>query len=352
MLYTGLDIHKRYSVACTLDQHGRKVKQGRINHGPEAFADYFRSLPEQTEVLLEACWNWGVVFDSLEGLKEVATVMVSNPAKNRIIADAQIKTDKVDAHALGTLLRGRFFAPIHVPGKDVRERKNVIRQRLWMARQRTMIRNRIHALLDRHPSAPRPQFKNLFCKQGIGWMRRVCLPEADRMLLDEQLAMLELIDAIVGQLELTIESYNRSNPVAQRLSSIPGIGIILACVMALEIDTIERFRQPAKLCAYCGLVPTTYSSGGKTHHGRMLPFCNRWLKWAFIEAAWVAVGCSDYFGNYYHIQRARGKQANTAITIVARRMATIAWHLLKEERNYEAFPESVQKISPAALSMD
>src|SRR5205823_13980260 len=70
----------------------------------------------------------------------------------------------------------------------------------------------------------------------------------------------------------------------------------------------------------------------------MLPFCNKWLRWAFIEAAWVAVGCSGYFGSFYRRQRARGKKSNTAITIVARRMCRIAWSLLREGRDYNAQP--------------
>jgi len=76
----------------------------------------------------------------------------------------------------------------------------------------------------------------------------------------------------------------------------------------------------------------------------MVPQCNRWLKWAYVEAAWVAVGCSSYFGGLYRQQRARGKQANTAITIVARRMCHIAYQLLTEDRVYEERP-----YSPAAL---
>jgi hypothetical protein len=72
---------------------------------------------------------------------------------------------------------------------------------------------------------------------------------------------------------------------------------------------------PAVKGPLAGLVPTTHSSGGKTSHGRMLPFCNRWLKWAFIEAAWVAIGCSGYFGSFYKRHRARGKGANEVITL-------------------------------------
>jgi len=118
-----------------------------------------------------------------------------------------------------------------------------------------------------------------------------------------------------------------------RLQAMPGVGKILAPVLALQIDQIARFPTADKLCAYAGLVPTTHASGGKISHGRMLPFCNRWLKWAFIEAAWVAVGCSDYFGTFYRKQRLRGKGANDAMTIVARRMAIIAWKMLAQERD-------------------
>jgi hypothetical protein len=89
-----------------------------------------------------------------------------------------------------------------------------------------------------------------------------------------------------------------------------------------------------------------------SQRGRMLPFCNRWLKWAFIEAAWVSVGCSDYFGTFYKRHRARGKGANEAITITARRLAKIAWKLLAEERDYAKVPPKPKPLSPAALNKD
>jgi transposase len=141
-----------------------------------------------------------------------------------------------------------------------------------------------------------------------------------------------------------------------RLQTLPGVGKILAPVIALEIDQIKRFRHADKLCAYAGLVPTTHASGGKVGHGRMLPFCNRWLKWAFIEAAWVAVGCSDYFGSFYRKQRVRGKGANDAIVITARRLAKIAWKMLTDERDYTPQAPVARRVtpssSPAALVSD
>ena len=67
MTYTGIDYHKRYSVACTLDAQGRRLLERRIDHNaPEAFAAYFAALGEPSEVVIEACWNWGALYDLLE----------------------------------------------------------------------------------------------------------------------------------------------------------------------------------------------------------------------------------------------------------------------------------------------
>ena len=367
MIYTGIDHHKRYSVACTLDAQGHKLHEARIDGNvPAAFAAYFKKLGAPSEVVIEACWNWGVLYDLLEDTAGVAKVVLSHPAKNRIIADAQIKNDRIDAKALATLLRGDFVARVHVPSRDVRQRKNVVRQRLWLARVRTMIRNRIHCVIDRHPLLERPAVKDVFSNQGKAWMKRAPLPPADRILLDDDLAIHALLQTQVDALEKIIVADNTTNPLAVRLQTLPGVGKILAPVLALEIDQIKRFATADKLCTYAGLVPTTHATGGKISHGRMLPFCNRWLKWAFIEAAWVAVGCSDYFGSFYRKQRLRGKGANDAITIVARRMAIIAWKMRAQARDYapqapgaekaaspapaRPAPASAQPLSPAALA--
>jgi hypothetical protein len=110
---------------------------------------YFKQLGAASEVAIEACWNWGALNDALEAMDGVAKMVLSHPAKNRIIAGAQIKNDRVDAKALATLLPGDFVAKAHVPSRDVHQRKNMIRQRLWLAR--AIVRNRIHMVTDRHP---------------------------------------------------------------------------------------------------------------------------------------------------------------------------------------------------------
>ena len=146
---------------------------------------------------------------------------------------------------------------------------------------------------------------------------------------------------------------NEADEATVLIESIPGMGKILAAVVGSEIDDIQRFSSVEKLCAFAGLVPTTHASGGKIYNGGQLPFCNKHLRWAFIEASWVSIGCSPYFATFYRQQRQRGKKANAAITIVARRMCRIVWQLLHQKRRFhetqlEEKRRKMKTISPVA----
>ena len=317
MNYVGVDIHKKYSVLCALDESGRKLREGRVEgNSARGFAQFFAGLEGPSKAVVEACWNWGLIHDELEELESVKEVVLAHPYKTRLIADAQIKTDRLDAHALGTLLRGNLVARAHVPGRETRARKNLLRQRLYWARLRTMLRNRIHALVDRQRELELPQCSDVFGVRGLGFLH-------------------DLIAQQMKAQEKRIAAEFKTEAVHQHLLSVPGIGITLAAVIGCEIDQIGRFNSAEKLCAYAGVVPTTHASGGKASHGRLLPFCNKWLRWALVEASWVAIGCSPYFGSLYRQHRARGKKANTAILIVARRMCRIIWQLLEQKRDFE-----------------
>ena len=339
MNYVGIDIHKRYSVLVAQDERGRKLREARIEgNSASGFVQFFQSLEGPSKAVLEACWNWGLTHDLLEEIDEVEEVVLAHPLKTRLIADAQIKTDRLDALGLGTLLRGNLVARAHIPRKETRARKNLLRQRLYWSGLRTMLRNRIHALLDRQRGLELPVCSDLFGAKGLGFLRKLELPEPDGTLLAEQLALHDLIATQMRAQEKRIAAEFGREAIAERLMSLPGVGPTLGAVLAAEIDQIGRFPNADKLCAYAGVVPTTHSSGGKTWHGRLLPSCNKWLRWALVEASWVAIGCSPYFGGIYRHHRQRGKKANTGILIVARRMCRIVWHLLSEQRDFEKRP--------------
>jgi transposase len=347
--FIGIDYHKRYSVYCVLDSAGQIQERGRIEHSvPEGFAALLGRWPGK--VVFEASMNWHWLYELLEREVAAENIRLANPFKTRIIAEAQVKTDKVDAEILARLLRGDLIASVHIPAKATRQRKEVLRQRCFFVRQRTMLRNRIHRLLGGQHDLKLPQVSDLFGKKGLGFLQRLELPAPAGLLLKQQLEMLHTVQSRIKEDEAALEEMIEKSPAYHQILSLPGMGPILAAVVVNEIDEIARFTSAQKLCGYAGLCPTTSSSGGKTHQGRLMRHCNKWLRWGFVEATWVAVGCSAYFGDLYKKKRALGKKANTAILAVARRMARIAWQLLTEERVYENNPSAHRMAGRKALA--
>jgi transposase len=216
----------------------------------------------------------------------------------------------------------------------------VLRQRCFFVRQRTMLRNRIHRLLGGQHEVKLPQCSDLFGRKGVGFLERLELPAPARLLLTQQLTLLKELAVRIREDEKALEGLLEQSPALQHVRSLPGMGPILAAVVVTEIDGIERFPSAQKLCGYAGLCPSTSSSGGKTFQGKLLPHCNKWLRWAFVEAAWVAIGCSAYFGDFYKRKRALGKKPNIAILATARLMARITWQLLTQCRNYTSVAET------------
>ncbi|MGB9276122.1 MAG: transposase [Terrimicrobiaceae bacterium] len=147
--------------------------------------------------------------------------------------------------------------------------------------------------------------------------------------------------------EQTLEGLVQESPALNYVRSLPGMGPILAAVVVSEIDGIERFPSAQKLCGYAGLCPSTHSSGGKTFQGKLFRHCNKWLRWAFVEAAWVAIGCSAYFMDFYKRKRALGRKPSLAILATARLMPRITWQLLTQRRAYTSLAKDPIPPKPA-----
>src|SRR5207253_6701761 len=135
-------------------------------------------------------------------IPQVEQVVLAHPYKTRLIAEAQIKTDRIDARVLANLLRGDLVALSHAPCAATRARKHLLRQRLFWVRLRTMLRNRTHAILDRQHGLERPQLKNFFSRRGQTWLEEVQLPCAeDQPLLKQDLEVAELLEGKIKQLD-------------------------------------------------------------------------------------------------------------------------------------------------------
>lgn len=329
--YLGFDHHKRWTQAVATDERGLILREARVANDRPTLAGFLKDLPKPWKGVVEAGPTWGWIFDTLEGLG--VEMIVAHPLKVRAIAEAKIKTDSIDARMLAHLLRTDLIPRVYVPGKGTRERKMIWRERIWLVRSAARLKNRIHQLLAHH-HVELPELSDLFGVNGRKFLRDVALPTTARRMLDAELKLLETYREQIKDIQAWAIEMTRETESLRYLESLPGLGEILAPIVALEIDDINRFSDPGKLASYCGLVPSLYSSGGKFRQGGVGKQGNHWLKWAFIEAAWVAMRTSPYFKLYYHRVRQK-KLAQVAITATARRLSEVAFHLLKQRRMYE-----------------
>lgn len=354
MNYVGVDYHKRYSYVTAIDEAGRMTGARRVDNTVGDFRSFFETLDGPIAAVVEASRTWGVMYDLLEGLDGMESVTLAHPQKVRAIAAAKIKTDKIDAETLAQLLRVNLIPAAHIPGRETRAFKEMIRQRVFLVRLRTRLKNRIHVLLDRR-RIPGPSVSDLFGKRGTDYLRQLKLSGVDGEILRENLHLLETLNQLIKEAERDIQRLIGDDPRVTVLRTVPGLGPTLAAVVAMEIDDIRRFATAAKLASYAGLVPSTYGSGGKVYHGRLLPMRNKWLRWAFVEAAWVAMRSSPYCKTFFEVRK-RNKGPHTAAIALARRLSEIVWHVLTDGRAYEERPVPARRTrmkkraTPAALA--
>jgi transposase len=283
------------------------------------------------KAVLEASYSWGPMYDWLDELAD--DVILAHPGKVRAIAEARIKTDKIDSEILAHLLRTDLIPQAYAPSKDIRAIKRVLRQRMFLVRVRTMLKNRVAALLAQH-SLSKPNVSDLYGKVGMAWLVSLDLPDPDGLLLKEDLSLLKVINERISSTEGVIRQLSKEDQAVLWLESLPGIGAFFSVLIRYEVDQIERFRTAKKFASYTGLVPSTYASGQRMVHGRLTKQGNKWLRWAFVEAVSPAIRCSPWLRSYYQrIKHRRG--AKDARTATARKLAELVWSVWTERRYYE-----------------
>jgi len=331
--FIGIDYHKRFSYGTIMTEAGQIVKQSRFNNHPKAVAAFLGDCcNHDSSAVLEAGYNSLVMHDWLEEL--IGSVTLANPLKVKAIAEAKIKTDKIDSATLAHLLRCDLIPSAHVSSPAARIGKKLLRHRMFLVRLSTMVKNRIHSLMDGFPLIRDTRsMKDLFSKKGVGWLKQIELPRYARRILDSEISLLEYLGLQIKHIDSGISGFGRKDQRVKNVMTIPGIGKFFSLLVVSEIDNINRFRSPAKLHAYAGLVPSTYSSGGRTYHGRIIKQGNKYLRYAMIEAVWPALSkCMDLEKVYNRVYSRRG--SNSAKVAAARRLLTIVYRVLKENREY------------------
>ena len=279
--YVGLDVHKRVVEACLVDQAGKILRRERFGLNRNALATFAKCVLRPADhAALEATTNCWAVADALR--PHVARVVVSNPLATKAIAQAKVKTDKVDAHVLAQLLRCDFLPEVWQPDEATRQLRELTGRRSALVGQRTRMRNRIHSVLAmRLIDAP----LRLFNAEGLAWLATVELDEQARLLVESDLRQLEFLQQESELLDAELARRGHASDAVKLLMTLPGVDVTTATALLAAWGDVNRFPDGDHAASYLGLTPSTKQSANQCYHGPITKRGNSTARWMLIEAA-------------------------------------------------------------------
>jgi transposase len=331
-----LDVHKRFSEVA-VHEHGEVRRVGRIE--TKDLRVFAQSLSAEDHVVLEST---SVTWAIAEVLAEHAgRVTVSNPMRTKAIASAKVKTDKVDAKILAQLGASDFLPEVWAPDERTRALRRRIAHRSSLVRQRTRLRNQVHAVLARN--LIELDATDLFGQKGRRMLATVELAEHEQDQIDSALRLHDALDSEIERAERPLARQALDSEQVRRLMTIPGVGSITALSIVGVVGDVQRFPTARHLVGYLGLDPRVRQSGDrKARHGHISREGQAHARGLLVEAAHSAIRTPGPLRAFHaRIKDRRGAQV--ALCATARKLAVICWHLLANSEDYRHSAPTVTK---------
>lgn len=332
MIYTGIDLHRRSMVVCTVDDQGTVISRQAMKARPELAITYFGQWPaHEQRAVVESTTGWYWLCDLLHALR--VPIVLAHAKYLKAISYAKVKTDAVDAHTLAQLLRLGYIPEAYQLPPEYRAMRDLLRQRMVMEHKRTNIIQRISSILAQFntrieisPSLPgfAPFLEH--CSLPIEYYMTLLMYHRQCMQATEHRK----------QLEKYFKAKLRPTPAVQLLMSIPGVGDITGSIIAMETGDMGRFADAKHYCSYCRLVPGAKDSGRKHAHRSGSKDGNKYLKYAFTEAAIKAMMYYPEIKQFASCLEQRSTKA-IARTVVAKELARISYYVLTRQQEFKTF---------------
>ena len=322
-LVCGLDVHKDSTYATILDSSGKIVSQMRMSN--ERVLSYLSRF-SVGKVAMESSNQVAALYRKLEG--NGYDVVLSHPRKTRYIAEAKIKSDRVDSRAIAELARLDALTLAYMPEKEISVLREQVRRRAFLVRQRVKLRVKIKSILT-YEGVRWPSEGGLFTRRGVEWLHGLSVES-----IESYLRIMRIFDDEIRLLNRQLRDLAENDEDVRLLMTVPGIGYYSALLVKSEIGDISRFPFGDRLCSYAGLVPSTHASGNTVRHGGITKEGSKWLRWVMVEAAQTHVHKYDTTVTraYHRIAERRGRRV--AVVAVAHKLLMCCWAVLKYREPY------------------
>jgi transposase len=335
--YISFDSHKHYTLMERQPVAGGRARRTRIEHAPGAIRAALAGCSPGTAVAVEATGNWYWIIQEIE--QAGLSPRLVHPRKAKLMMGMINATDRLAVDGMNRLQRNGTLPTVWIPGGELRDLRELTRGRLRLTRRRTQLKNIISSMLSKY-GLQMTGFSDTFGRKArpVLEKRIAMLPEHSGYITRMHVDEVDEVTKRLGQVEKALDALVQMSPEMQLLTTMPGVAVILATTIALEVGEVDRFPDAEHLASYAGTTPRVHSSGGKTRYGRTRPDVNRHLKWAYAEAGnSVAVNYQRrperHVSKLYKRLRQR-KNHSIAVGAVARHLAEATYWVLSKKESY------------------
>jgi transposase len=330
-VYGGIDLHSDNSVVALTDEQDKVLYRKRL---PNELPIILEALNPHREPLqglvVESTYNWYWLVD---GLMEAGyRVHLANTAAIVQYEGLKHSDDNTDAMFLAKLLRLGILPEGYIYPKEGRAVRDLLRKRSQLVRQRTAnllsVQNLFARNLGHTPNG------NAVKRMRDQTVERLMEDDCRALAVKSNLAIMQALEAQIKILEKAVKARARLQPQFQPLLTVNGIGDILGLTIMLETGDIGRFPHVGDYASYCRCVGSQKTSNGKQKGKGNTKNGNRYLAWAYVEAANFAVRYCPRIKRYYQRKRAK-TNGIVAIKTVAHKLARACYYILRDQVPFE-----------------
>lgn len=347
MEYGAIDLHKRECQVRIVADDGAVLVERRIATARDRLTTVFGARPP-LQILIEASTESEWVAQHLESLGHTVVVADPNYAPMYGPRTRRIKTDRRDVAALAEACRLGFYHATHrrsARQRTVQDDLNV-RAELVQARMRAM------ALARAITRAAGYRLRSGASESFLRRLAALDVPAAMASTLAPLCHAIDVLDRELAQADARFATHVATDPVVQRLTTMPGIGPITASAFVAALDDVARFhgrRGATRVASYLGLVPSEHSSGEQQRRGRVLRSAHPYVQALLVEAAWRIWRSTDPRTAALrlwarHLASRRGTKI--ALVALARRLARILFAMWRDEAVYQSCARPEEEARP------
>jgi transposase len=332
-LYTGIDLHSNNSHLGIIDREDKRIYHKKLPNQKDVILSEMEPFrKEMVSVTIESTFNWYWLVDCL--IDVGYTVHLANPAAMQQYSGLKYIDDKHDAFWLAHMDRLGILPQGYIYPKEIRPIRDLLRKRGHLVKLRTSLINSLQGIIARNCGHSLSGAK---MKQTTNDHVTPLLADNEDLALSGEVSKqsIDYLSQQIVKIEKTCQDRMKLNPQYIGLLTIPGIGKILALTIILETGPIERFRKVGNYSSYCRKVPSNWLSNNKRKGKGNTKNGNKYLSWAFAEAAEFARRFDDDAKAFFNRKAAKTK-ATVAYASLSHKLARAAFYIMKNNVEFDS----------------